>query len=527
MNALISILKSNTFILIFALLFSYPAISQNIDISGGLVFEGEPYLVIDPANSQHLVVEWMGYTYGHWLNLSMKTKATFNGGKTWSNAINFPHQHVSWKSADPSMVMDKNGNIIACYIDYLENPDSGGVYIIKSFDGGLSWTGASKVIDALADGNKIPIDRPWLTIDNSNASSQGNLYVTTKPPSWVPAPNRPYFLKSTDGGSTWSHFRYVDTTGYLVGNYIQAPMAMSAVSSNGVLHIIYPSWNISQNLLPGFYIATSEDAGNTFTHKPVAFMNTSGTDSLAKAGYCLFSDPSDPNHLAFVFPAKTYGDLDVFFIESRDNGNSWDSPLRINDDAIGNGKMQDLVWGDFNSNGDIILTWRDRRNATGIGYEIPSEIYAAVRWKDSVKFSANFKISDTLAPYNSILSDAGNDFMSVCLSHDTLLAAWGDVRNGRLNIWFEKRNIKTNISSGLQTIVSEEIPEINAFPNPAKDYVFFEGKGIKEVIMYDLTGNKVLSQNGQKINITNLKPGEYTAHIISKTGIVDKKFIKY
>src|SRR5271157_3289727 len=236
----------NIFSIVFTLLFlllkaSYnPVFAQNEDISGGVVFEGEPYLAVDPSNSQHMVIEWMGYMDGNGVNLSMKTKATFDGGKTWSNTVVFPHQRKGWKSADPSMVFDKKGNVIACYIDYRESPDSGGVYIIKSTDGGLSWSGTSEVIDVLSDVTKVPLDRPWLAIDNSNSLTQGNLYVTTKPAPWISAPNRPYFMRSVDGGNNWSHFRYVDTVAYLVGNYIQAPMADLTVCTQGDLHIIYP-----------------------------------------------------------------------------------------------------------------------------------------------------------------------------------------------------------------------------------------------------------------------------------------------
>jgi hypothetical protein len=336
MNRSIFILK--LIVVLLSTLFYKGAYSQNKDISGGAVFEGEPYLAIDPANSQHMIVEWMGYQFGHGVNLAMKTKVTFNGGKTWGSTVNLPHQNSTYKSADPCMVFDKNGNVIACYIDHRESPDSGGVYIIKSGDGGKSWTGLSKVIDVYADPNKAPLDRPWIAIDNSNGPYSGYIYVTTKPAPWVPAPNRPYFMKSTDGGNTWSQFRYLDATGYLVGSLIQQPMAFPAVTPNGVLHIIYPSYLPSQNVLPGYYLATSTDGGSSFSYKPVIFKKVNGNinDTLPKAGYHLFTDPTDANHIAFILPINLYGDLDVFFTETRDNGDTWSNLSRINDDTQGN-----------------------------------------------------------------------------------------------------------------------------------------------------------------------------------------------
>ena len=43
------------------LLLSLAAYSQNTLVSGGNIFEGEPYLVINPQNQQHLVAAWMGF----------------------------------------------------------------------------------------------------------------------------------------------------------------------------------------------------------------------------------------------------------------------------------------------------------------------------------------------------------------------------------------------------------------------------------------------------------------------------------
>ncbi len=37
---------------------------QNQNISLGNVFDGEPYITINPNNSQHMVVAWMGYKFG-------------------------------------------------------------------------------------------------------------------------------------------------------------------------------------------------------------------------------------------------------------------------------------------------------------------------------------------------------------------------------------------------------------------------------------------------------------------------------
>lgn len=463
--------------------------AQNNNLSNGLFFDGEPYLIVNPQNAQHLAVAWMGFTLGN--PIGIKTRVSFDGGSTWTPTKTLPHFGSGYKSADPSMAFDSNGNLFVCYIDYRENPDSGGVYVLRSSDGGLNWSNPSKAIDAYADGNKLPIDRPWLSINPTN----NHLYITTKPAPWVAPPNRPYFITTLDGGQTWEPWRYLDGAGALTGNLIAGPMAAPATSTDGYFHAVYPSWVLSQNTLPGYIHACSNNGGESFTYHGMYYSNTSGPDTLAKIGYRLVCNPANPEHLVFTFPFKTNGDLDIFILESFDRGDTWSSPVRVNDDPIGNGKMQDLVWSDFDDDGDLILAWRDRRNGAGSGYENASEIWGAVRWKDASGFSPNFRISDTLAPYNGLyLSQNGNDFMCIDIKSDTLFAVWGDVRQNKLNIWFARQALNGS-ASNVQLLVDEQLPLVKAYPNPARDVIRFEGSDVLSVKIFDTAGRLLKEAN--------------------------------
>ena len=99
--------------LLFYSLFSY---GQNQNISQGFVFDGEPYISIDPNNSQHMVVAWMSWTLS--TRIVIKTKTTFDGGATWGNALKLAHAVTGFTSADPSLEFDDNGNVFASYVDY-------------------------------------------------------------------------------------------------------------------------------------------------------------------------------------------------------------------------------------------------------------------------------------------------------------------------------------------------------------------------------------------------------------------------
>lgn len=497
--------------------------AQNQNISNGLVFDGEPFIIANPSNNNHLTVAWMGFSGS---KLGIKTKTSFNGGLTWSNAVVLPHFSSTFGSADPSLAYDNQGNLFACYIDYRQNPDSGGVYVIKSSNGGLSWANPTKAIDAYNDNPKRPLDRPWMSINPVN----NQIYITSKPAPWIPAPNRPYFVNSLDGGQTWQSQKYLDTTGFLTGNLIQAPMAALTTSSNGTLHCLYPTYVPSQNILPGFIHASSTNGGQSFNYNGAFYLNpTPSSDTLPKKGYNLISNPSNPNHLVFVTLINNT-DLDVYIFESFDAGLNWSTPKKVNDDPIGNGKMQDLVWADFDDDGDLVVCWRDRRNAPNSGYETSSEIWAAFRDKDSLNFAPNFPISDSLVAYNAqYLSQNGNDFMCVDLKNDTISTVWGDVRTGVLNIWFSRKSLISGTSS-IHLIHSENIPNIEVFPNPTTDILNFKTDKIKiiSVKVFDQKGSFIQSfipQNNE-ISLNHLISGVYTLKIETSEGIIKKRIVK-
>jgi hypothetical protein len=240
--------------------------TQNLNLSNSNIFDGEPYIAINPNNSQHLVVAWMG-----WINFSnqfkIKTKASFNGGLTWSDTATLPHTVVGYSSADPCIDFNNNNEVFITYIDFTGTtpPVTGGVYICKSINGGLSWTSPQEVINTNYDGTKWPIDRPWMIIDKSSGPNQGNIYVTSMNLNRNNPSYNPYLSTSTDNGNTFSK-KYIDSTGWLAGSLNPLPMCSPTVTSSGVLCGIYPSYVISQNLYIQSILAISNSAGASFSY---------------------------------------------------------------------------------------------------------------------------------------------------------------------------------------------------------------------------------------------------------------------
>jgi hypothetical protein len=496
---------------ILLLLLFYPIntaqlFAQNTELSQGIAFDGEPYLLVNPQNNQHLIVAWMGFEFGEAVTIQYRT--SFDGGNTWSASGFLPHTAAGYTSADPCLAFDADGTVFLSYIDYAPDGSAGAVQIVQSEDGGLSWTAPVEVIHTDDDPGEYPVDRPWMAVDYSGGAYQGNIYVNTKPAPWEPIPNRSYFIRSTDHGLSFSNWTYIDTDGFSIGDFIAAPMAFPAVNSVGDLFIIYPGWELSENILPRFILATSIDGGNSFSYNEVFEDDNTVEDTLPKRGYSLYTNPYNPSHLFFLFLADYAGDLDIYGTESFNKGSSWTAPFRINQDTPGNGNMQDLAWASFNAQGDLLVTWRDRRYTGLEGYENTTEIWGCLRPHDA-DFGEEFQLSSMPAPHQEVLNGNGNDFMCNALVDDTVYAVWGDARDGTLRIWFAQKVVD---NSSVQITQLSESPLLICSPNPAVDNML--------TIQYPgTTMARIINQSGQIMEQFDLHGTTYLDLTRYPTGI--------
>ncbi len=514
------------FLFTLFLFLGFSLAGQPQNLSQGTVFDGEPYLAINPDNPQHLVVAWMG-----WENiadlLKIKTKTSFDGGRSWSETVALPHVTSGFSSADPSIAFNHQGEVFISYIDFTGTtpPVTGGVYLCRSADGGLSWDSPQAVITTDFDGDKWPIDRPWMVIDRSEGPHQGNIYVTSMNLNRTMPSFNPYLSTSTDNGNTFTS-RYLDAPGWLAGNLNPLPVCTPTVTSNGVFCGVYPSFSLVQSFFPQAFLVTSTDGGNTIAHQLVERITDNiiaGDFGDAKKGPLLLADPTDPDHLVFISLRAIHGDLDVFINESFDLGASWSSPLRVNDDPIGNNRMQDMLWGDFDDDGDLIISWRDRRNGADSTFQTASDVWAAYRPAGQQSFEANFSLTNQDVAFDDVLERAGNDFMNIQLQNDTLHATWGDARDGRLNIWFRQLTVTGEVVSNRQ-IASETTPNLSIYPNPAKTFLQIQSQDIHRVTLRDQAGRMHFAQayaSGTAditLSLKQLPTGVYLLEVVTAQG---------
>lgn len=429
--------------------------AQNVLVSAGNIFEGEPFLAVDPQNDQHLIAAWMGFQLNQ--KIVIKSVYSTDGGQTWSAPIWQAHQQNGNSSADVSLGFDNAGNCYMAYIDYDNvNFTNGAVICRKSSNGGQTWGPAVIARSISACPNKLCIDRPWIAVDPLT----GSIAITStnaKQPTIVQAPYHPYYAISSDQGASFS-LQELDAAPYLAGSAIQQPMASPAFSADGTFMALYPSYDPAQSFLPRV-VEVSKTAPASFYSYQTAFQGLgfgTSNDTL-KSGPHLALDPNNANRAAYFFMTDVFGDPDIAFIEK--NASNWSAPTRVNNDLQGNGIIQDLIWADYDSDGELGVCWRDRRNANTAGYASSSQIYCRI--KSNQGWGAEFAISPLVA-HDSILLENGNDFLTVEFQNNQLYTIWGDVRSGTLKIYLNRYNQNDSTNT-----VNEIPTQLKVFPNPS------------------------------------------------------------
>ena len=334
---------------------------------------------------------------------------TFDGGKTWKTV---PTPNPSnLVQGDDVVVFSSDGVAYHVHLSFegirLARPTraESGMIINVSKDGGNTWTGGTAAINHINSVTPFE-DKPGVVVDNAPGSNaKGNVYLA-----WtrfdVYGSNNPehhsqiYFTRSTDQGQTFSMpFRISDTGGDCVDSDNTVEGAVPAVGPRGEIYVVWAG--------PlGLVLDKSSDGGLTFGKDKVIGDIPGGwdfsIDGLARAngmpvtGVDLSDGPNKGTLYVNWIDARN-GDPDVFVMSSRNGGDSWSKPVRVNDDPVKNGRAQFFTWMAVDpADGSINVVFYDRRDGSGTQTGV-----TLARSVDGGKSFVNHKIDLPLFAMNS------------------------------------------------------------------------------------------------------------------------------
>ncbi len=500
-------------------------VASNYCIFNTCYADNEPFIAVNPANSQNVIAAWMS-------PVGIRTAYSMNGGLNWTvNAAALPHAFNNGliASADVSIAFNKTGTAFLSYVDYKYiTLDSGYVRVTRSTDGGATWSSPVNAIDGTVQPDK-PIDRPWIVCDNTNGTYSGRIYLVSKSYFAANPPHKIWMSVSTDNGNTFSPITRVDNP-VQVG-LLTNIMGVPAIGADGALYIAYLSWDTNFALYARVVCVKSTDGGSSFTPYQVAVpaANSGNLDSLYQGSYSIAANPADTTNLVFQVTDNRNGDPDILTVFSNDGGQTWSaSPVRVNDDALSNGIGQDMSWAAFSPNGTYAVAWRDRRNS-GTTDTAKFEIYAAVSADGGQTFKPNFRISSQQSRFINI--QRGNDFIGVCMNGPTLFSDWADNRNWQSN--GNRDEIYARFVPISQLMYADELHEstgFRLFPDPAHDLVTLVSDESGTVTIFNLLGEPVRSLKVRigpnTVNVMELPAGTYFVQVVTSKGTVTRKLQK-
>ncbi|MGH9177901.1 MAG: exo-alpha-sialidase [Acidimicrobiales bacterium] len=288
------------------------------------------------------------------------------------------------------LTFDREG--VLYWVLAVANPAQHGarsVVLARSSDQGDTWT-TTKV--APAQTPATPLDAVANFVPDVFVSPNGpaprTVWVSWRR-SYTEASEKPteaWAAKSTDGGQTFgAEFRAMDKNpGF------DSPRIVEDAEAT-----VY--WFQRERPASGaegeppkpspLLMARSTDGGSTWAPGEVGQEDVVMEEPLAAVS-------SDGRVLYLAWADGRNGDLDVFFMQSSDGGETWSEPLRVNDDPVGNKKTQKWPRMSVAANGRIDLAWYDYRHDAA----------------DTPEDDVEFFLGDTNDVYLASSDDGGQSF---------------------------------------------------------------------------------------------------------------------
>ena len=354
---------------------------------------------------------------------------SFDGGSTWGGEI---EGAGGGNSGDPTTAISNTGRM---FVNYIHNNYGQG--ISYSDDNGATWTARQ-----VAPNPGSMCDKNHMWIDNSISSPyEGNLYV-----SWTnfggSYDTEIGISRSTDDGVNWSSPLAISTA-VNAGSHNQGVNLQTGPEGQVyALWAIYDGWPTDECAL-GF--AKSLDGGATYQPASRIITNIRGIrTTMTHKNMRVNSFPSmavdisnGPNRGAIYavwanigIPGENTGSgIDVYMIKSTDQGATWSTPLRINQDAFGLGKQHYFPWICCDpKSGTLSCIFYDDRNVSAS----QSEVFAA-NSRDGGQTWEDFKISDvsfTPSPIPGLASSYMGDYLGISSNNRKVYPVWSDNRSG-------------------------------------------------------------------------------------------------
>jgi Neuraminidase (sialidase) len=323
-----------------------------------------------------------------------------DSGLTWSKNVSIPNA-TGMFVGDPSVAIDGGGTMYAVCQEYLNVGTTGNIRMMTSTDRGATWSAIRTIQSAP--------DKPWA----GGGTTDGTVFV-----SWLG--NAAGIKRSLDHGLTWGPIQPL-------GNIIHGTGITT--STTGLVHVPY---NLDSNRNQLRYLR-SKDNGATYD-APRDLVADMGTFcfSCSPRQHPIVGSAADPTGrtVAITWSSQMpggQGDDDVWLLYSRDGGDTWTQPIRVNDNPTASRQFES--WVAVDNYGRVHVAWTDLRDGG------QNETYYARSADPTKGFEPNLQVTDG---HGSANTDFLGDYKGIVVQGPDVLVVWQDTRRDSGDIYFAR-----------------------------------------------------------------------------------------
>ncbi len=463
-------------------------IGENYRIYPSSVTQTEVFIVKSPVDENVL------FSSGNTLNfipffISEGIYVTTNAGNSWQGSDTCSGEPFIFHGGDPGITIDKNGTFI---ITRLGRSPFAGLFSHFSADNGQTWSFQYAI-------STDDLERATITTDAITTSSfYGRTYAA-----WVKltTPFSLAFAFTDDGAQSWSTPQQINnpTNRSAGGDITTGPngevyvcwagltdvspfreifigfasssngganwnITENAFGVNGITGVLTNKGNIRVNGLPSITVDTTNGPQNGWIYI------VTGQKDLAPAG-------SDP---------------DIILNRSTDGGQTWSPAIRVNHDAVNNGKTQYFPTVHIDKFGAVNVIFYDDRNTTNDS----SGVFLA-RSTDGGDSWTEFEISDhnyKPIPIGGLGQGYQGDNIDITSTNSKLWPVWMDNSTGTYQIWTTPIDFSTvDVEDVSVKPLSFELEQ--NYPNPFNPSTIIgfqiSDPGFVSLKIFDVLGNEI------------------------------------
>jgi hypothetical protein len=366
------------------------------------------------AQGSTIVVNFNDHNAGQYAGASYST----NGGATFTQINPPPFTSHGTNYGDPIVVY--NAKLAKWFAGDLVGGCGGqGIGLWTSADG-ITWTTGACAHNGGSD------DRESMWVDNNPASTgYGRMYISWNDYNTNCGGGGCLFVTWSNDGTTWSTPKQVNTGSF--ANVFSRDVQITGtpvvpVSNNITANVPYSTVFLASMDEGGGGLATrqnimfrSVDGGTSWTGVTTgprfAAVGDSTCGYFAKVNSIIRHmgwgepavGPKGVVHYAYAGAGTSNDHGNIYYVRSTDNGLTWSTPLKLNDDPDAQYHTQWMPSVSSSSNGKVTISWYDRRSQNtacnavtdpGCSYER----YGVQSSNNGATWGSNFAITSSVTP---------------------------------------------------------------------------------------------------------------------------------